>query len=209
MKNDNITEFKDKIFGKKQTFTNKMLTPISCFSFSAIGMAYSLSNPSFVMFITLPFLLFGFFVSKSSIIGLQRYNRGFAKFFLCTLTFLIIFNEFIAIYLRLRISEKSHMSSSSIKNLQRVISYISGNQFFDSKLLSKSPQDARYCLDFAVLLAISFFGFFISKSARDTEYMEFDNESLTSSPKKDRISHNIKAANSPVKPLIFNVDLKK
>jgi hypothetical protein len=79
--------------------------------------------------------------------------------------------------------------------------------FFDSKLLSKNPQDARYSPDFGILLAISFCGFFISKSARDAEYKEFDNESLTSSPKKDRISYNMKAANSPVKPLIFNVDL--
>jgi hypothetical protein len=69
MKEDEITEFKDKILGKKQTFTNKMLTPISCFSFSAIGMAYSLSNPSLIMFVALPFLLVGFFVSKTGMSG--------------------------------------------------------------------------------------------------------------------------------------------
>lgn len=182
MKYDNITELKDKMFGKKQTFTSKMLTPISCFSFSAIGMAYSLSNPSYVMFSALPFLLIGFFVRKNSLSGLQRFNRAFSKFFLCALTFLIMFNEVIGFYLSLRISEKSNISSSNIKSIQRLISSISGSQFFDSNLLSKNPHDARYSLDFGVLLAISFSGLFISKSESDAEYKEFDNESLTSSP---------------------------
>lgn len=69
-KEDDNTEFLQKMFGKKETFTNKILRPISCFSFSAIGMAYSLSNPSYIMFIALPFLLIGFFVSKGSMSGL-------------------------------------------------------------------------------------------------------------------------------------------
>jgi hypothetical protein len=74
-----------------------------------------------------------------------------------------------------------------------------------------SPHDARFTIDFAALLALAFCGYFITKSAKEGEYLEFDNESLTSSPKKERATTRISRPLSKtlVKPLVFNIDLHK
>ncbi len=112
-KDDDVTDFLQKTFGNKQTFTYNILRPVSNFSFSAVGMTFCLTNPSFPMFLSLPFLLIGFFISRG--MGrFEHFNRVFTKVFLSLVTLLILFNEIIALYMRLRISEKSRISTKGL-----------------------------------------------------------------------------------------------
>lgn len=113
------SDFMNKMFGNKQTFTFKIFRPIANFSFSAIGLIYCLTNPSYLMLIALPLLLLGFFVSRGigSNTSLERFNRGFTKVFLCFITFLLIFNQFIAFYVRLRLSKKPNMKVQSLESI--------------------------------------------------------------------------------------------